>query len=476
MAIKYFKFAVIVLLGVVAACSGDAPATPLPQPVTGTETASVSSLTFEWEAVEGAIQYGLQLAGPEGAVIDTRVTGACRATFTSLEPDTEYTLSIWAYGAMGSNNGTSPVLVLKAATAPLTVLATPCPLISTDGAVVTASWEAVEGAQYYAYEFYTPDHLRTVASGTTEGTSVSFGIGAPGDYEFSVYAASDDEAYVQSATGTMAFSITRYEIWRVEGSYYSAYFKSSWPATMVAYSDGAYSILAWYEHEGYDLLFAVAQNGELQILNPDAWINEWGYTCVPTGIDGYDLPLWLADGFSAFDGNRTEGYVLFYDGWCDYDDPDCYDTFTWTKALTVDDICGNYTISIKGLEMVSDFTNWYDFDYTYTAPVTKVDDTTVELTGLYWDGYPLRGTFDASARTITFAPQQWGYYTFCLNTAGDDWEIAAGTEQPVTATIAEDMTITLNDWTAVYYGFPYFADTRATLVPAIDAARLRHRR
>lgn len=449
-----YIFAAAAICPALTGCSDDDTLLPLDAPEVTNPAASVSSLTFAWDAVEGATQYALELYAPDGNKIKTLVTTATEATFSKLSPSTTYTLKVWAYGPLYGDKTTSPTFVLTATTPAITTLATPQPTAVDNGPTVTVSWDAIANAQYYEYAYIVSGESKT---GTTEQTSINLAGLPTGTYTVTVKAVNDDEAFVSSAAGSVTFTRSRYQLWECEGVYYSAYYKDYWDTKIIAYSDGSYVIPAWYQYDGYDLVFSYdAAAGQLVILNPDAWINEYGYTCVPTGITGYDLPLWLDGGFSGMKGGQTAGSMWVYDGWCDYDDPDCYDTFYWEKQMTVDDVAGTYECYMSGYTLTNDWKNWDWFEYTYNLEITKVDATTVQITDLYWDGLPLTGTFDPKTQKITFRPQAWGYYTFCLDT--EDGDIPAGTEQPVVATVNDNMVITMDNWTAAYAGMGYFCD------------------
>lgn len=121
-----------------------------------------------------------------------------------------------------------------------------------------------------------------------------------------------------------------------------------------------------------------------------------------------------------------------------------------TVTFTIDDLVGEYTCHTTGWTFDED---WVEFDETYTIDISKVEgsDNQLSIDGFYWTGYPAIGTVDFDTMTITFDPQAWAdYYVF----AGDDSETT-----PVTGTIGEDRTITINGWNAWYSGYTYFDST-----------------
>lgn len=456
----------IVVCGAFPSCDDDSEATPLDNPEVSNDVATVSSLTFSWDAVEGAVQYAYELYDPEEKLVDGDVTVSTTVTFTGLEDNTTYTLKVWAFSAYGSERTTSPVAVLTATTGEIVQLAAPAPTVVTDGAVVIVSWNEVANAGSYVYS-YTIDG--GVVSESTTLTSVRLSGLPVGEYTFSVYAKSDSEAYSDSEPASVVFSRMRVALWDKEGSYYSSYYKSFWDARIVSYDDGSYVIEKWYGYDGYDLEFSVNDDKTIEILNSTAYMDNYGYMNVPTGIPGYDLPLWpyydetYGFGYSSFSGNSAGGSMYVLNGWTDSGDDDCYDRFSWggSSGPGIEDLCGSFTAVITGTECVTS-SSWTDFEYEYTLTLTEIDDVTVSLNDFFWTGLSLTGTVDFEAKTITFAPQPWGVYRFCLNNE-DEWGYISD-EQPVVAIFDDSYNITIPNWTATYDNYTYVVDGAATLV------------
>lgn len=463
MALGLFALASSALTG----CSDDNDVlSQLPSPEPAQTDQTIRSLTFNWEPVEHATQYGLQLLDDADEVVATEVTTATTMTFTKLEPATTYTLKVWAYGPYGGDFSTSPTYVLQATTPAIVTLDTPAPVVDTEASPMAASWAAIDNADFYVYT------LVNITDGTIPAqdvkitnTTITLSGLTTGKYELSVYAGSNSEAYAQSATATVEFEQSRTVLWTINGTYYSCYYTRYHDTTLTAYSDGTYSIAAFYKYDGYDFEFIVTDEGSLQAVNPDAYIED-GWTYVPTGITGYDIPFWLSGSYSGFYGNRNSGEIWMYNGWSE-DDDDVYDMFFWdlgAEEITVDDVVGTYSASISGWDLIQS-SDWTEFNYNYDLTITKKDATTVYINDFFWSGFQLEAVLDPIERTLTMPYQQWGVYEFAYDNSDEYGYIAPGNEQALVATIADDGTITINNWAALYQNYTYTADTEATLTP-----------
>ena len=108
---QYFKQLAFIagccLVGLFTACDDDElVTTPLDAPAISVGAATVSTLTFSWDKVANVSQYAYELKDPQGEFVKGDVTTANSASFTGLQPNTTYTLDVWAYGAMNSAYGT----------------------------------------------------------------------------------------------------------------------------------------------------------------------------------------------------------------------------------------------------------------------------------------------------------------------------------------------------------------------------------
>lgn len=567
--IKMYALSLCCLLGgAMMGCSDDDNdiKSSLTEPVVGQAAHSVSSLTFTWDKVAHATQYGYELADPQGEIVAADVTTTPAVTFTGLKPSTTYTLSVWAYSRVYGDTGSSKIATLTATTASTEQLAKPVLSVSVANGVAEVSWEEVPNADSYTYSYALNGE---VVSGTTSSTRVDIEGLQLAEYTVSVYASSSDEVYTVSEVATITFSMThteswtvtgvytsshlgetfnpqlvayddntyalkswygvdgydfdfrvdngvvvpygdysvndhgeyviptgrtdiseiyiavtgknvstfsgnnekgeikivtcnysnsadtyvwvpaRKELWTVDGKYFSHETNQTYDATIVAYDDDSYAILGWYGVDGYDLRFKVVSDG-LEILeyygqyDNGLWVN--------TGLDDvYGIYVWPWDNYSYMEGNRKGGTLYIYTMWEEWG----YDTFTWGDGgsggeLTIDDLVGSYSVQTSGMEYVTDFTNWYDFDWSDDYEITKSGDDSLVFDGFYWSETPVVGKVDLAARTVTFEPQEWGYYTF----AG-----SVSDTEPVVGTIGDDLSIKVEGWNAWYYGAFYFYNT-----------------
>ena len=418
------------------------PSLDAPQPRLVSST--VSSLTFAWDKVANTTQYTYELLSADGTSVDGGVTPGLKAEFTGLKDNTTYTFRLMAHPEVLSESyGASQEAIIAAQTEAITPLETPSLIVDLESGV-TVSWFAVDNAAYYIYTCKSDNG--TDISGTTTDTSVTLSGLKTGDYMVSVTAYSENEAYSTSETAYSSFSYveTKDEIWRVNGSVDDGAGKT-WTATLVAWSNGSYTIKGWYGTEGYDLEFYVNSDATITVTNKTtsegydyvaANADEW--ICIDTNYyEGYGA-------YSSFSGTKLTGEIWFWS----YETNGYYD-FVWNSgsgsSLTIDDVVGTYTQKSTG-EQIFDGYNWTAFTSTNDVTITKVDDTTVTVTGIMYADYSLTAKFDAAAATLTFEPQTWlDWYVFCAYDA------------PTTSVIANisDGVITLSGWTAYYTDYSY---------------------
>ncbi|MDE5997137.1 MAG: fibronectin type III domain-containing protein [Muribaculaceae bacterium] len=469
---KHIKiFAILCSLALAAgftACNdNDDIKQPLDSPEVTQGNASYQSLSFSWDKVADAVQYGYRLIDPNGLAVKADVTQKTSVTFTGLLPSTTYTLEVWAFAGMDSDYSTPPAITLTATTDGLLQLTTPVVTATSENGL-TFLWDPIYDAITYSY-IVTDSEGAIIESGTTENTYVHLSGLPNGEYSISVTALGHD-GYSDSAPAIATGVILVSELYRVEGTYHSAELDSSWTATMVAYSDNTYSILSFYGVEGYNLDFSVnaANSDDMFTIINGEYVNDTaaGYVTwqVPTGLSDPSMLIaypWY--NYSYWEGDSQSGSVNIgcYHG-ANYAEWD-YDTFTW-PAVTDDDplakITGTFKNHFVGGSSINDNWEWEEIDATdWQATILKIDDEIVEIDGLYWVDNPIYGIVDLDAGTITIEPQEYGiFYTFAST---------SGPTDSVVATINADGSITFPDICLWYYfdgsGWYYYMSGTATL-------------
>lgn len=249
----------------------------------------------------------------------------------------------------------------------------------------------------------------------------------------------------------------------MHGTYHSAVTGEDYNETLIAYDDNTYILQPWYGVTGYDLEFKAdpANHGSVdEIMNAEGYYDNGYWANTGLAGDYYGMYIWpgydknYPDECSYIEGGRTGGELRLYvyaagvagASWS-------VDTFIWGKSsVTIDDFVGEYSYVTSGQEFVTDYTNWYDFDYTGNYTVTKSGDDSLVFDGFYWTDYPLVGKVDMENLTITFQPQEAGYYIFASS---------EGENVPMVATIdMQNLTVTFDDWNMWYGGYTYFYKTK----------------
>lgn len=313
-------------------CSDDDVRTPLDTPQVIEESATYNSVSFRWPPVANALEYGYRVSDSNGVAVAADVTQKTYATVGELEPNSTYTVEVWPYAAVGGEYSTPPCATISATTAPIVKLSTPTLEIDQEEGIIYAFWSKVPDAEYYVYSIKNSEGSEVKGGESYDSDMEITGLDL-GDYTFSIYAATTRGGFENGDAASAPFAVEVMEIWRVEGTYHSAEFDQSWPATMVAYNNSTYSILSFYGVDGYNLDFAINP------ANPDDMFSlrvgerydydTSKYWLVPTGLESPDM-IWTYpwDNFSYMTGDQYSGEVGvggYYGSNFDWG----YDTFTW---------------------------------------------------------------------------------------------------------------------------------------------------
>lgn len=452
-------FAAIALVAAPSCSDDDAVKAPLSATAGDSGDATYNSLTFRWDKIADATQYGYELTDNEDNLVSRDVTKKNYVKFTNLKPSTEYSLKVWSYAALGSDYSSSEPIVLKGITKSVTKLATPVLKFTDLDYEYSITWNPVKGAETYKYSLYGEKGL--VDSGSESSCSLKFNDLANGSYTVNVTATSSSGEYLDSDTGSVEFTVNVVESWRVSGVYTSAVLGDSWNAVLVAYSNNTYKLLGWYGVEGYDLEFYIKPDDKEDpfVITGDYSYDSGSYSYeVPTGrSDKKSVYVYPWYNYCGLEGNQDSGsiYLSVY-GSNDY----VFDDFVWSGSSTVtapaDDFVGTWNVSISGKSAINDAWTFEDFSYSdYTIEITKVDDNTISMEALYFTDDNINLKIDMENKTLTVEPTPvWDYYTF----AGSESDTS-----PVVGRINEDGSIELNNWCGWYEGYVYVSDTTARL-------------
>lgn len=481
---KNLIFAMLISLAATTgfvACDDDTVKQELQAPSVSETSGTYQSLDFKWEPTANTIQYGYKLYDPDELVVESGVTKETSVHFSDLLPSTTYKLLVWAFAGLDTDYSTSPAAELTATTAAIIKLGTPANLaVADNNGSMTVSWDAVENAMSYSYSISNPE-TGVVRSGNVTETSVRISGLDEGDYTFSVTAETTEGGFISSDAASVNFSFETLvaELWRTTATYYSDILGKSWNATLIAYSDGTYSIPAFYGVEGYDFNFSVNDNGILSISSGTP--NGNNYRTVPTGVAAAgDLFVYMPGfEFTGFDGSSSGGdlWIGYYDQ--NWNETFYTDTFNWTSStsggsttLTIDDIVGTYDNHSWGTTWITDDWTAEDYDeYDWTGTIEKTGANTVTIDGLYYDDEPVSATFDESAQTITIEPQTYSWYVIAAST---------GVSDPIVAKIGAGGVVTFPEYSLYYDGYVYLiaesvftpqTSTRSTAVHTRNAAK-----
>jgi|GEM_PF-1315404 lipoprotein len=408
---KRYKFFGLLAAAVIAAaswsCDDDKELVPLAKSDISSSDVSYNSLKFSWGKVKDARQYSYQLVKTATeAIIETGITKETSVSFSGLDYDTEYTLTVLAYAAIESDNTTSEPIVLTARTNDLITLPSPVLSWSREVNTIIATWNSVEGARDYAYAL-TDASGNEVASGSTYDNYVSFDDMQTSTYTLTVTAQYASEGYrdSQPASITIDFVREHQEIWRASGTYSSVLLDKSWSADLVAYDDNTYVILSWYGAEGYNFGFSLDENNASDMFRPDpsySYNQSTGAYSVPTGIAApAAVSVFAADNQCAFEGNAGRGTITLSvsDGTNSGND-----TFRW--GVSIRDFVGTWNCDFAAYDSSGDSS--YDSFYSGAVEITLgTEENTLMVPLPYYYGNPFgtaKMVVDMSTMTFSIQP------------------------------------------------------------------------
>lgn len=362
---------------------------------------TVSQLTFEWNEVEGAVQYAYELRDPQEELVSGNVTTSTTATFTGLKDNTIYTLNVWALTALNSEKKGAPVASLKAKTDEIIQLSAPQLASGKGNGGVLISWTAIEHAASYSYVVYDDQGKKKKEGSVTESQVLLGGL-AIGTYTIEVTAVSDQEAYSNSEVATLTFNRERLELWRRTGTYESAS-NGKFTADIVSYDDGSYAIEAPYGEAGYAINFSVdPESSEITIQNGDY---ADGYVSFNVSSN-YWLYSYTAGGYSSFSGDRSSGEVWFFT-FC-YDNNNTmqgsgsggYDAFYWEQ------------MSAETWSAAGSFVMENDPDKPWEATIYANGNNSYTIKDWYSEGFDLNFTVDSEGKVTLITDESDDSYWY----------------------------------------------------------------
>lgn len=362
---------------------------------------TVSQLTFEWNEVEGAVQYAYELRDPQEELVSGNVTTSTTATFTGLKDNTIYTLNVWALTALNSEKKGAPVASLKAKTDEIIQLSAPQLASGKGNGGVLISWTAIEHAASYSYVVYDDQGKKKKEGSVTESQVLLGGL-AIGTYTIEVTAVSDQEAYSNSEVATLTFNRERLELWRRTGTYESAS-NGKFTADIVSYDDGSYAIEAPYGEAGYAINFSVdPESSEITIQNGDY---ADGYVSFNVSSN-YWLYSYTAGGYSSFSGDRSSGEVWFFT-FC-YDNNNTmqgsgsggYDAFYWEQ------------MSAETWSAAGSFVMENDPDKPWEATIYANGNNSYTIKDWYSEGFDMNFTVDSEGKVTLITDESDDSYWY----------------------------------------------------------------
>ncbi len=362
---------------------------------------TVSQLTFEWNEVEGAVQYAYELRDPQEELVSGNVTTSTTATFTGLKDNTIYTLNVWALTALNSEKKGAPVASLKAKTDEIIQLSAPQLASGKGNGGVLISWTAIEHAASYSYVVYDDQGKKKKEGSVTESQVLLGGL-AIGTYTIEVTAVSDQEAYSNSEVATLTFNRERLELWRRTGTYESAS-NGKFTADIVSYDDGSYAIEAPYGEAGYAINFSVdPESSEITIQNGDY---ADGYVSFNVSSN-YWLYSYTAGGYSSFSGDRSSGEVWFFtfcydiSGTMQGSGSGGHDAFYWEQ------------MSAETWSAAGSFVMENDPDKPWEATIYANGNNSYTIKDWYSEGFDLNFTVDSEGKVTLITDESDDSYWY----------------------------------------------------------------
>ena len=259
---KKIAYTAIAALMLLSCSNDDSTPTPIESPAVAQTSATVRTLSFQWDAVDGAMQYLYRLTDANGEEVTADVTSDTSCTIEDLDIDTEYTLSVQAYSVIGSGQSNSNATTITARTNAQQRLTQPEVQVDESTFPVSISWQAVEDAVAYTWKCTNLGGTTVAEKKETTQTSAALpGDLAEGEYQFTITALADasQEELIDSDPVTVQFfqqGLPIYDATLVSGLTSETYTDLQLTDNM----NGTYTLTGYY---GVDLTFKVSTTGKL---------------------------------------------------------------------------------------------------------------------------------------------------------------------------------------------------------------------
>lgn len=256
--------------------------TPIASAKPQVAAATVSTLSFSWDAIADATQYGYRLLDAKGNAVAGDVTTALSCQITDLNYDTPYTFKLTSFAAYEGDKGNSSEVSIDARTNAQEKLVLTGVDYDDTTIPVTVWWDAVPEAYAYRYAYESADKSIYNEKTITSCEAVLPNQLAEGDYNFTLVALADttQEEYINSDPYVFAFHMNGLPSYDL--SWTSALDKENHTATLVDNLDETYVLKNYY---GVDLVFTVSETTHKITFKSGGTLNGYYYT-IETNLTG----------------------------------------------------------------------------------------------------------------------------------------------------------------------------------------------
>lgn len=301
--------------GIMVSCSDDDEAvkTALSAPNVSVNGKTVSSISFSWQAIDGATQYAYEAKDGNECIVAGGTTSASSVKVTGLKPQTSYTFNFWAYAALDDSHTTSAVTSLTTTTNAVQQLSAPTSVSYTQTtAGIELTWQAVDNASYYLIRYELNDSIRQDSTETATYTLSALPVGK---HKVWLRAMSSDENYSNSEDVETEVVKKKDELWRKDANYFCEALGSNFSCQIVAYKDGTYAIDGLFNSS--DILEFMIDESSVVDDIPEIVLTNY-YQATPPyyyfRAGDYTLCIYYqhGSGYSGWEGDTDEPGIWFY--------------------------------------------------------------------------------------------------------------------------------------------------------------------